>query len=129
MHAFTKFLYGLSGLLFLSAGTSLVLYKTDLLPAAIEEMILNTAENRDRSLHLLQEFGALMVFAGLLSFWYIKDYVHSGKFHAAMIVYWALMSVIHWTDALSSGNSLLFPAINSVPLLLFTVTGVMRIRK
>lgn len=126
MKTFTKLLYAFFGLLFLSAGAALVSYKSGILPVNLETRIFHAAENNLNSLHLLQEFGALMVFAGLLSFWFIKDYEQSKKFHIAMTVFWALMAIIHWTDVLHSGAPLVYAFINTVPLLLFAVTGVMR---
>ena len=129
IHTITKLTYAFFGLLFLFVGISLVSYKTGVLPASVAEIIFNQAQHNDSSLHLLQEFGSLMVFTGILSFWFILDYNQSKKFHVAMIIFWALMAIIHWTDTLSHGGRPLYAIVNTVPFLLFAVTGALRNKK
>src|SRR5262245_26013127 len=126
IHTITKGLYAMTGLFFLTIGMGLVSYRTGLLPSSIQAQIFEAAEHNVYSLHLLQEFGSLMVFAGLISFWFVKEYGNSNGFHWLMTIYWALMSAIHWADVRPSEGSITGPIINTIPVTLYLITGLMR---
>jgi hypothetical protein len=126
IHTLSKFLYGLVGIVFMVIGLGVVLFKSGLLPQSATESILHTTDNNMYGLHLLQEFGALMVFVSLISFWFIRNYQHSLSFHWAMTVFFALLAVVHWTDVRGMQPSLMGPIINTIPVTLFAVVGIIR---
>ncbi len=127
INAIAKFIYGLFGVLFLVAGIGVLLLRTNLLPAAVQTVIVNEAHGNLQALHLLQEFSALLVFAGLMSLWAIAHYEQSKPFHWAMTTFWGLLALAHWFDVRGPWQSLLGPVINTLPFMLFALIGLLRI--
>ena len=123
-----KLLYGLFGTIFLAAGVGILSLRTGLLPEPGRKMILDLAAGDLNAVHLLQEFGAMLVFAGLISFWFVRRYEQSKYFHWAMTMFWALFALAHWYDARGDIRSVKGPLINSIPFGLFLVVGLMRKR-
>src|SRR3954470_1447232 len=126
IHTIAKFLYGLLGVIFLVIGLGVVSFKSGLLPDRAMGAILHNTDNNMYGLHLLQEFGALMVFAALILFWFIRNYQHSLSLHWAMTVFFALLAVVHWVDVRGMRPSMAGPILNTVPLVLFVIVGVLR---
>lgn len=125
--AITKFIYGIFGALFLVAGLSVLSLRANLLPEAVKNIIVNEAHGNLQALHLLQEFSALLVFAGLMSFWSIRHYEQSKPFHWAMTTFWGLLALAHWFDVRGPYQSMLGPLINTIPFALFGLMGLLRI--
>ena len=123
-----KALYCLTGLIFLLAGTSVLSLGTGLLPGAVKDLILNVAHGEDNTLHILQEFSSLMVFAGLISLWSVWHYDRSRFFHWAMTAFWALFALVHWFDFTGGFHVGTGQVINSVPVVLFLLVGLLRLR-
>jgi hypothetical protein len=67
-------LYGLFGAVYLLAGLSVLSLGTGLLPNPVRDVILDLARENDNTLHIMQEFGSLLVFTGLITFWFIRHY-------------------------------------------------------
>src|SRR5262245_31549048 len=86
--ALAKLTYALFGTLFLAAGAATLLVNTGLLPDALRNCVVHFAQDNPGMLHIIQEFGSLMVLAGLLTFWFIAHYEQSQGFHWAMTAYW-----------------------------------------
>jgi hypothetical protein len=126
IHTIAKALYGAFGVAFIIIGLAVVSFKSGLLPQAVEESILHSTDHNMYGLHLFQEFGALLVFAGLISLWFIRNYQYSMPFHWAMTVFWALMVIIHWVDVRGMRPSLAGPILNTIPVVLFLVVGFLR---
>jgi hypothetical protein len=127
--AIAKFLYGLFGAIFLIAGVSVLLLGTGLLPEAVKNIIINVSQDNAGTLHIIQEFGSILVFAGLITFWFIRHYEQSRFFHWAMTIFWGLLALVHWFDARGSFPSdLTGPMINTVPFVLFMLVGLFRRR-
>jgi hypothetical protein len=122
-----KVVYGIFGALYLLAGTGVLLLKTDLLPSAVREIIDSVARNDSNTLHIMQEFGSLLVFVGLITFWFIRHYEQSWPFHWAMTAFWALFALVHWFDIRGPIDSVVGPLINSVPFALFALLGLLRL--
>src|SRR5262245_36083386 len=122
-----KLLYGLFGLVFLLAGTSVMLLRTPLLPEAIRDIINEQGRGEPHTLHLIQEFGSLMIFAGIMSIWYVRHYEQSRAFHLAMTTFWALYSLAHWFYVGGPIQSMKGPMINTIPFALFAVVGLIRL--
>lgn len=125
--ALAQFVYGLFGALFLVAGLAVLSLRTNLLPETVKNIIVNEAQGSLQALHLLQEFSALLVFAGLVSLWAIAHYEQSKTYHWAMTTFWGLLALAQWFDVRGPFQSVLGPLINTVPFVLFGLLGVLRI--
>jgi hypothetical protein len=76
----------------------------------------------------MQEFGSLLVFVGLITFWFVRHYDRSWPFHWAMTLFWGLLALVHWFDVRGPVESVIGPAINTVPFGLFVLLGLLRLR-
>ena len=124
--AIAKFLYGFFGVVFLLTGVSVLLLRTGLLPDVVKNIVINVGHGDLNALHILQEFGSLLVFAGLITFWFIRHYEHSKPFHWAMTTFWGLLALAHWFDVRGPFQSALGPMINTIPFILFLLVGLLR---
>lgn len=119
-----KAVYVLSGVLFLAVGLGVLLADTGLLPG-VREAALRFAHGDPHTLHIMQEFGAILVFAGLITLWFARRYELSRPFHWAMTASWALVALAHWFDVRGT-RSLAGPLINTAPFALFLTLGLLR---
>ncbi|MCI0704167.1 MAG: hypothetical protein L0241_24175 [Planctomycetia bacterium] len=120
--------YGLVGVGLLVAGAMTLLVNTGLLPDALRDVVLHFSQNNLGMLHIIQEFGTLMIFAGLITFWFIRHYDQSHGFHWAMTTYWALMALIHWFHVGSPSVSVVSGLVNTIPFAGFLIIGVLRLK-
>jgi hypothetical protein len=120
-------LYGLFGGLFLLAGSILVLNGAGLLPDALSERFASLVAGNREIVHILQEYGCLLLVLGLLTLWFVRHYEVSGSFHWAMTAFWALVALIHWFDVRGPVESLVGPLINTTPFVLFLAIGLLRL--
>jgi hypothetical protein len=118
--------YGVFGAGFLAVGASALLVNTGLLPEALRGAILDESQGNLDILHILQEFGALLVFAGLITFWFVWHYEQSQAFHWSLTAFWAFMALVHWFDVRGPEPSVVGPLVNTVPFMLFAVIGLLR---
>jgi hypothetical protein len=123
-----KTVYGFAGAVYLLAGVSVLLLGTGLLPGPVRDLILDIADGNPNSLHILQEFGSLLVFTGLITFWFLWHYEESRPFHWAMTVFWGLFALVHWVDVRGSFQFGIGPLINTAPFGLFLLIGLLRLR-
>lgn len=121
-----RLLYAFVGTVFLLAGVSVLLLHTGVLPGRVTDLIVNVAHGEPNTIHIIQEFGSLMVFAGLISFWFVAHYAQSKIYHWSMTAFWALFSFAHWFDARGFAESVKGPLINTIPLALFLLVGLFR---
>jgi len=119
-------LYGLFGVIYLVAGASVLLLGTGLLPNAVSDLIISLGRDDGNTLHIMQEFGSLLVFAGLITLWFLRHYDQSRPFHWAMTVFWGLFALVHWFDIRGSFRYDIGALINTVPLSLFVLVGLLR---
>jgi hypothetical protein len=124
--ALSQTLYGLSGVLYLVAGVSVLLLGTGLLPDSVRDLIVSLAHNDANTLHIMQEFASLLVFVGLITLWFIRHYDQSLPFHWAMTVFWGLIALVHWFDIRGSFRYDVGALINTIPLMLFVLIGLLR---
>ncbi|MES2620157.1 MAG: hypothetical protein V4615_04825 [Bacteroidota bacterium] len=124
--SFNKFLYALAGSFLLIAGIATTLMNTGLMPAYVIDVVTKISGPDLNALHLLQEFGSIMVFAGVMCFWFIKHYESSTVFHWAFTVFLALLALIHWLDVRGMRPSMEGPIINTIPFALFLIAGMWR---
>jgi len=119
-------LYGFVAAVFLIGGATVLLLRTDLLPAAVRNIVMNVAHDDMNTAHIIQEFASMLIFAGLISVWFIRHYEQSKFFHWAMTAFWALFSLVHWFYVGGPVKSVSGPMINTIPFVLFAVVGLLR---
>jgi hypothetical protein len=119
-----KSLYVLFGALYLVAGTTALLFRTGLLPAAVKDALLDAAHGDLNAVHISQEFGSLLVFAGLITLWFVLHYEMSLFFHWAMTAFWALFALVHWFDVRGPIRFDVGVLINAIPFMLFLSVGL-----
>lgn len=118
--------YALFAVVFLIVGATVLLVGTGLLPEPIQNIVLNVANGDSNAVHLIQELGSILVYAGLITFWFIRHYEHSKPYHWAMTTFWALFALAHWFDGRDGPRSLNGPLINTVPFIVFLLIGWLR---
>jgi len=126
--ALVRSFYGIFRVLYLIAGVSVLLLRTDFLPAAVRDLIVEAAQDNLNTLHIIQEFGSLLVFAGMITLWFTLHYDQSRVFHWAMTTFWGLLALVHWFDVRGPYPSVIGPLINTVPFGLFVVIGLLRLK-
>jgi hypothetical protein len=119
-----KSLYVLVGVLYLGAGTTVLLFRTELLPPAVKSTLLDAAGGDLNVMHIAQELGSLLVFAGLITLWFARHFQQSLFFHWAMTTFWALFALIHWFDVRGPVRYDACVVINAIPFLLFLSVGL-----
>jgi|SRR6516162_4697733 hypothetical protein len=117
-------LYVLFGALYLVAGSTALLFRTNLLPAAAKNALLEAARGDLNAVHISQEFGSLLIFAGLITLWFARHYEQSLFFHWAMTTFWALFALIHWFDVRGPVRLDAGVLINALPFILFLAVGL-----
>lgn len=122
-----SFVYGLIGSAFLIVGVTVMLLHTGLLPEPVKNMILDFAHHDSLAVHLIQEMASILVFVGLITFWFIRHYQQSTVFHWAMTAFWALIALAHWFDGREGPRSMRGPMINTIPFVMFFLIGLLRI--
>jgi hypothetical protein len=128
IRALSRTLYGLFAGIYLVAGLSVLALGTGILPGAVRDVILGIGQGDGNTLHIMQEFGSLLVFTGLMTLWFIRNYDQSLPFHWAMTGFWGLFALVHWFDIRGSFRSAVGPMINTIPLALFGAVGLLRQR-
>jgi hypothetical protein len=126
--AVVNLFYGFFAVVFLLAGVTILLLHTGILPDGIRDIVLDVAQRDSNAIHLIQELGSLLVFAGLITFWFIRHYEHSKPFHWAMTTFWALFALVHWFDVGRPRESVKGPLVNTIPVLLFLLVSLLRSR-
>jgi hypothetical protein len=119
-------LYGLVGAVFLLSGVSVLLLGTGLLPGPVRDLIVDLGQDNLNTLHIMQEFGSLLVFAGLITFWFIRHYDASRPFHWAMTAFWGLFALVHWFHIAGREGPDIGQVINTIPFGLFLAAGLLR---
>jgi hypothetical protein len=126
--ALARLLYGSVAVGFLLVGVIILLLHTGILPAGVRDLVLDIAHRDLNTIHLIQELGSILVFVGLITFWFIRHYEQSKPFHWAMTTFWGLFALVHWFDSGRPRESIRGPLINTIPLLLFLLVGLLRAR-
>jgi hypothetical protein len=89
-------LYGFFAAIFLIVGVTVLSLGSGLLPDAMRTFVTDIAHGDLAAVHLLQELSSMLVFAGLISFWFVRHYEQSKFFHWSMTIFWALFALVHW---------------------------------
>jgi len=119
-----KSLYVLFGALYLVVGLIALSFRTGLFPEALKNALLDMAHGHLNVVHISQEFGSLLIFAGLITIWFARHYQESLFFHWAMTTFWALFALIHWFDVRGPIRFDVGVLINAIPLFLFLSVGL-----
>jgi hypothetical protein len=119
--------YGVFGAGLLVAGASVLLVGAGLMPDAHRDAIVAETRGDLDTLHVAQEFGSLLVFAGLITFWFLWHYERSQFFHWSMTAFWALLALVHWFDVRGPSPSVVGPLVTTVPFILFASVGLLRV--
>jgi hypothetical protein len=75
----------------------------------------------------MQELGSVLVFVGLITFWFLRHYEQSQPFHWSMTAFWGLFALAHWFDVRSPFPSVGGPLMTTLPFLLFVLIGLLRL--
>ena len=118
-----QWFYRIFGAIFLLTGAVVLSFK--LLPPSTQNFVAGFGDNDLTALHIVQEFGSVLVFVGLIAFWFARRYEQSRFFHWAMTAFLGLFALAHWFDVRGL-RSIAGPIINSIPLILFLIVGVLR---
>jgi hypothetical protein len=124
--ALARSVYVLFGAVYLLAGVAVLLLGTGLLPGPVRDIITDVARDNPNTLHIMQEFGSLLVFVGLITLWFVRHYDQSRPFHWAMTAFWGLFALVHWFDIRGAFQPGVGQAINTIPFAVFVVVGVLR---
>ena len=122
-----KSLYLLFGVGYLAVGVMVLLLGTPLLPPAVRGAIVEAAESNPQTLHIMQEFASLLVFAGLITLWFVWRYDDSRAFHWAMTAFWGLLALIHWFDIEGTFHAGVGEVVTTVPFAVFLLVGLLRL--
>ena len=125
--AIAKLVYAIIGTTFLIGGGAVMLLHTGILPAAAKNIVMNFAHDDALAVHLIQEMASILVFVGLITFWFIRHYEQSRVFHWAMTTFWALFAFAHWFDGRDGPRSMRGPIINTIPFVVFFLIGLLRV--
>lgn len=121
-----KALYAFFGVGFLITGAIVLSVDTGLLPDVLTSAVINAAHGDARALHIIQEFGAFLIFVGLITFWFVRHYEMSKPFHWAMTAAWGFVALAHWFDVRGPFHPGIGAIINSIPFVLFLLVGLLR---
>src|SRR5688572_8015820 len=94
----TRLLYGFFAVVFLLVCLTVLLLHTGMLPAVVNDLVLDIANRDSSAIHLIQELGSILVFVGLITVWFIRHYEQSKLFHWTMTTFWGLFALVHWFD-------------------------------
>jgi hypothetical protein len=118
-------LYWFFGTVFLLVGAAVLLLSTGLLPDPLENIIVGFAHGDSNTLHIIQELGSILIFAGLITFWFIRHYEQSMFYHWGMTTFWGLFALAHWFDVSGSFRSGTGQMINTAPFIVFLLVGLL----
>jgi hypothetical protein len=121
--------YSLFAIGAIGLGGTVLLFRAGILPVAITEKLLAEAQGSLHTLHIMQEFSSLLVFAGVITLWFVRHYEKSRAFHWALTGFWTLFALVHWFDVRHPLGSVAGPLVNTVPAALFLAIGLLRERE
>ena len=124
----TRTVYGLLGTLYVLLGVGSMLLPTGWLPQWLADGLLAGETPGPFTRHLLQEFGAAVLALGSVFLWSAGRKEQSRSLHWAMTFYFALDALIHWVGPDGLYGSWQRGIINSIPLMVMLLLGVLQLR-
>jgi hypothetical protein len=121
-----KLLYAVFGIAYLLAGIAVVSARSGMLPRFAMNFVHELSHGSSNTLHVAQELGSLLIFAGLITLWFIRHYEQSGFFHWSMTIFLGVFALVHWYDIRGNWDSATGPLITTIPFALFLLVGIWR---
>ena len=106
-------------------GAAVLLAGAGALPG-LQSSLLEEAKGNLDFVHVLQEFATLLVFAGLVTLWFVCRYDDSMVFHWAMTLFFALLAIVHWFDVRGRSDFAAGDLVIGIPFLWFAAVGALR---
>ncbi|HEY7672108.1 MAG TPA: hypothetical protein VIC71_07810 [Gammaproteobacteria bacterium] len=125
----TRGVYALSGATLLTMGFTVIALGTGVLPEWVHDSIFEMGHGDPFTMHLIQETGTLWVLVGMLFVWFARHYEHSLKFHWAVVFFLVLDAWVHWFTAFGTFEHEPRAVINAIPLFVYLVLGLLRLRE
>ena len=100
-----------------------MLVHTELVPQVLRNFIAEESRGDLNTLHIMQEFGSLAIFVGLLLIWQMRREKFDAFFHGSMTLFWGLLAIVHWFDVRGSLISVTGPLITTMPFVVFVLVG------
>jgi len=123
MKILPKLIHGILGAI-LVLGGAYTLFQPNVFLPAWEENLPPTeyAVAVSESLkHITIEFGAAFLTVGLLHVWSIFNSEKSTSTNYILLLFWFMMSAIHWVEFMNGNRTINSPLINSIPLILMGI--------
>jgi hypothetical protein len=93
---------------------------------SLQNSLVEEAQGSLDTVHILQEFASVLIFAGLVTLWFVRHYDQSMAFHWLMTLFLGLIAVVHWFDVRGPSDSIAGGIVIGVPFIWFAVVGVLR---
>jgi hypothetical protein len=117
--------YVIAGATMLLLGASVLLAGAGALPGLQTSLVEEAKGNLD-FVHVLQEFATLLVFAGLITLWFVLHYEQSMALQWAMTLFFLLLAVVHCFDVRGPSESTAGDIIIGLPFFWFAAIGALR---
>jgi hypothetical protein len=117
--------YFVTGAIMLLLGASVLLAGAGMLPA-LQSSLMEEAKGNLDFVHVLQEFATLLVFAGLVTIWFVFHYDQSLALHWATTLFFALLAIVHWFDVRGRSDFATGDLVIGIPFFWFAVLGALR---
>lgn len=115
-------------ILYILTGTITLLIGSIALLKAPDHCPVVSGEAQNEVVHIIREAGSAAIFIGLVTFWCAFNYSKSRNIHNFLLVFFVLISAVHWMDYAHGIRPLSSGLINTVPVVIFGLMGMMRRR-
>ena len=116
MKRINQIIYGIYGALGILVGVVSLLF---------QDLLISEAHRTGELSHILREGGAAAIFVGLMSIWCIFNYERRVAVHYFLVVFAFLMAAIHWFEFVKGNRNWMSPLINSAPLIVLLLMGLL----
>jgi hypothetical protein len=106
-------------------GASVLFAGAGVLPG-LQSALVEEAQGNLDFVHVLQEFATLLVFAGLVTIWFVFHYDQSIGFHCAMTLFFATLALVHWFDVRGRSDFATGDIVIGLPFVWLAVIGALR---
>jgi hypothetical protein len=107
-------------------GASVLVAGAGMLPG-LQTSVVEEAQGNLDFVHILQEFATLLVFAGLITLWFVRRYEQSTALHWAVTLFFLLLAIVHWFDVRGRSDFSTGDVVIGIPFLWFAVLGMLRV--